>query len=152
KDQQSRGPSPACALAVLEEAVGGLRVRAGEVGVPSPGSRSAGGEDRGDVQFRLRPQGEVVGGVVQGCVDGGGADARDPAAGAEGGVVLPRGGPGDAEGGGSSIPGDEHDRDPGGQAEQVAGIAVGAADDLTELRGEAGQELWIYAGGVRDGG
>src|SRR5699024_10192737 len=112
--------------------------------------RSAGGEERGDVQLADTGEGEAVRGAVDRDALRSGADARDPAAGAEGGVVLARIGPGDADGGGCGIPRGEHDRDPGGQAEQVAGAAVGAADDLAELRGEMGQERRVDAGGVRD--
>src|SRR5699024_12761771 len=105
-----------------------------------PGGGGAGGEDRGDAQLGATGEGEAVRGAVDRGVLLGGSDGGDPAAGAERGVVLARGRPGDAEGGGRSIPRGEHDRDPGGQGGQVGGVAVGAADDLAELRGEPGQE------------
>src|SRR5699024_5515112 len=149
-DEQPRRPAAVLAHALLEEAVGALGVGAGEVGAACPCGGGPGGEERGDVQLSATGEGEAVRGAVDRGLLRGGAEAGDPAAGAEGGVVLARGGPGDADGGGCGIPGGEHDRNPGGQADQVAGVTVGAADDLAELRGEPGQERQVDAGGVRD--
>src|SRR5699024_12731056 len=55
--------------------------------------RSSGGEERGDVQLADTGEGEAVRGAVDRDALRSGADARDPAAGAEGGVVLARIGP-----------------------------------------------------------
>src|SRR5699024_6293634 len=150
QDEQSRRPTPACGLALLEEAVGGLRVGAGEICAACPCGSGSGGEESGDAQLGTTGEGESVRGAVERGVLRSGADARDPAAGTEGGVVPARIGPGDAEGSGCGVSRGEHDRDPGGQAEQLAGAAVSAADDLAELRGEMGQERRVDTGGVRD--
>src|SRR5699024_11908276 len=104
QDQQARRAATALVLAVLEETVGTLGSRAAEVGLACPGGGGAGGEDRGDAQLGATGEGEAVRGAVDRGVLLGGSDGGDPAAGAERGVVLARGRPGDAEGGGRSIP------------------------------------------------
>src|SRR5699024_11277115 len=114
QDEQPRRPAAVLAHALLEEAVGALGVGAGEVGAACPCGGGPGGEERGDVQLSATGEGEAVRGAVDRGLLRGGAEAGDPAAGAEGGVVLARGGPGDADGGGCGIPGGEHDRNPGG--------------------------------------
>src|SRR5699024_2343137 len=148
QDEQSRRPAPA--LALLEETVGAADVGAGEICAACPCGGGSGGEERGDVQLAVTGEGEAVRGAVERVALRSGADARDPAAGTEGGVVPARIGPGDADGGSCGIPRGEHDRDPGGQAEQVTSAVLGAADDLAELRGEMGQERRVDTGGVRD--
>src|SRR5699024_8756000 len=93
QDQQSRRPATALALALLEETVGAADVGAGEICAACPCGGGSGGEERGDVQLADTGEGEAVRGAVDQDALRSGADARDPAAGAEGGVVLARIGP-----------------------------------------------------------